>query len=134
MQLTFYKYHGAGNDFILVNNLDNSLTKILTTNIIQKLCERHFGIGANGLITIEKDIKYDFSMRYFNADGNESTMCGNGGRCIVAFANLLGIVNKDIIFRAADSVHSAQILSDDKVSLPSMVASPTTQTTNVKCK
>lgn len=117
MQFTFYKYHGAGNDFILLNNLDNGFSEILNTKIIQKLCERHFGIGADGLILLENDPEYDFYMKYYNADGKESTMCGNGGRCIVSFANYLGIVKKKIKFNAIDFTHNAILHNSEYISL-----------------
>lgn len=117
MLFTFYKYHGAGNDFIVLNNLDNSFSKILNTKIIQKLCERHFGIGADGLIVLENDTEYDFYMKYYNADGKESTMCGNGGRCIVSFAYGLGIVKEKVKFNAIDFIHNAIIHSAEYISL-----------------
>ncbi|NOZ45294.1 MAG: diaminopimelate epimerase [Chlorobi bacterium] len=117
MQVTFYKYEGAGNDFIMLNNLQQDLTTYLFANNIQKLCDRHFGIGADGLICIEKDTENDFAMRYFNADGNEGTMCGNGGRCIVAFAKFLGLIEKEARFKAIDGIHYAKIDKNEIVEL-----------------
>lgn len=107
--MQFYKYQGAGNDFIL---LDQRLTQWLTrdnTETIAFLCDRHFGIGADGLILLQKHPQLDFEMVYFNADGRESTMCGNGGRCIVAFAKHLAIQprNSDYHFMAIDGEHRA---------------------------
>ena len=92
--MQFYKYQGTGNDFILLDNRKNLYTD-LTEQQIKKMCDRHFGIGADGLIMLELEIGYDFKMTYFNNDGKQSSMCGNGGRCIVAFAKLLGIIENN---------------------------------------
>ena len=102
-----YKYHGAGNDFIILDNRKLQYNS-LTTEQIKLLCDRHFGIGGDGLMLLEPGNRYEFSMRYFNADGHEGTMCGNGGRCLVAFAAHKGITNFE--FEATDGHHHAEIL------------------------
>ncbi len=111
MRLDFYKYQGTGNDFILIDDRPNVLK--LSTEQIAKICDRRFGIGADGLILLRKKEGFDFEMIYYNADGNLSSMCGNGGRCIVSFAHKLGIVKSKVVFLAVDGKHEAEILSID---------------------
>jgi len=108
MKLHFYKYQGAGNDFIMVDNRDLSFPKT-NTHLINKLCNRRFGIGADGLILLETSDDVDFTMVYYNADGNEGSMCGNGGRCIVAFAKQLNVIKNETTFNAVDGLHFATI-------------------------
>jgi diaminopimelate epimerase len=115
MRHTFYKYQGAGNDFVIIDNRENYFNK-QDTKLIAYLCDRRFGIGADGLILIENHVDLDFKMVYFNADGNESSMCGNGGRCITNFANHLGIIDKKAKFEAIDGFHQA-IVEDGIIKL-----------------
>ncbi len=115
MEVTFYKYQGAGNDFILV---DNRLQKIkLTKKYINQVCNRNFGIGADGLMLLNNTSKADFAMEYYNSDGNKSTMCGNGGRCIVKFASDLKIINTTTQFIAIDGLHKATIHKNNIINL-----------------
>lgn len=108
MQLSFNKFQGAGNDFILLDIRETDLQ--LDVFKIKFLCDRRFGIGADGLITLGNDDSFPFFMRYYNSDGNESTMCGNGGRCIALFANMLNLGGNELLFNAIDGQHMALIL------------------------
>jgi diaminopimelate epimerase len=110
--LHFNKYHGTGNDFILVDNRAGYFNPDPVK--IAGLCNRRFGIGADGLILLESKAGYDFRMRYYNADGNESSMCGNGGRCITAFADFLSLPGDHFLFFAIDGDHSSSILEKKK--------------------
>lgn len=105
----FYKYQGTGNDFIMVDG--RTEIPSWSQSQIEKLCHRRFGIGADGFIILAPDSKYDFRMIYYNSDGRESTMCGNGGRCIAQFAHDLGMGNQ-FKFIAIDGPHEAEVLPD----------------------
>lgn len=111
MNIKFSKYQGAGNDFILIDHRQNEL-KNIDKKLLSQLCDRRFGIGADGLMFLTKHITYDFEMVYYNADGNIGSMCGNGGRCIVAFAKHLGLIENETNFLAVDGPHYAKITAE----------------------
>ena len=115
MDIQFYKYQGTGNDFIII---DNRLKTVeLKEDQIRDLCNRRYGIGADGLMLLNASSEYDFEMKYYNSDGREGSMCGNGGRCLVKFAYDLGIRKPEYIFNATDGIHEAEIDPDGSVSL-----------------
>jgi diaminopimelate epimerase len=116
MNITFYKYHGTGNDFVIIDNRDNRYDS-LTPKQVKFLCDRRFGIGADGLMLLKHRDGYDFEMIYFNADGNPSSMCGNGGRCLVKFANQVGIHKYTYKFLAIDGDHEAEIDNNNIIRL-----------------
>lgn len=117
MNFHFCKYHGAGNDFILLDNRPGIYNHMKNKDSVAALCHRRFGIGADGLMMIENSDGYDFKMVYYNADGNEGSMCGNGGRCIVAFAHRLGIIEYKTKFIASDGEHEAELMGSEYVNL-----------------
>lgn len=105
--MEFYKYQGTGNDFVMVDNRNLQFPK--DKSIIEKCCDRRFGVGGDGLILLENHPTLDFKMVYYNSDGRESSMCGNGGRCIIAFANFLEIFKSKTKFEAIDGLHEGEI-------------------------
>jgi len=116
--MKFYKYQGAGNDFLIADNRDGHLKEIDGvlygedwSRSIAEICDRRYGVGADGVMLLDNSEKYDFRMAYYNSDGSGGMMCGNGGRCIVAFAADRGIGHFD--FEAADGFHKANIIKDD---------------------
>ncbi len=115
MQLNFSKYQGTGNDFVIIDNREEKL--FLTTNQVALLCDRRFGIGADGLMLLEKHDGFDFKMVYYNSDGRESSMCGNGGRCLVKFAYDMGTRKEKYHFLAVDGPHEATLNGDEGVRL-----------------
>lgn len=116
MQLEFYKYQGTGNDFVMIDNRSNFFPKE-NTKLVAHLCDRRFGIGADGLILLDYDMDTDFRMVYYNSDGNLSSMCGNGGRCLVAFAKKLNVIKDETTFIATDGLHYATVAENGIVSL-----------------
>ncbi len=116
MQIQFYKYQGAGNDFIMIDSRKIS-TSAFTEETVKRLCHRNFGIGADGLILLMTDELNDFRMKYFNSNGKEGTMCGNGGRCIVAFARQLGLISDRTKFSGIDGGHEGFIRHDGMIEL-----------------
>ncbi len=124
--MKFYKYHGAGNDFIIGDNREGSIH--LNTEEIINLCDRHYGIGSDGIILLENSSIADFKMVFYNPDGSAEMMCGNGGRCICFFAKKLGIPHNS--FEAADGIHQCAILNEDfdsKVAQVRISMNPVTQ-------
>ncbi|HYO23094.1 MAG TPA: diaminopimelate epimerase [Flavisolibacter sp.] len=115
MELHFYKYQGTGNDFIILDN--RAKIYDFTKEQVAFLCHRRFGIGADGLMLLNAHEQYDFEMKYYNADGGESTMCGNGGRCLVKFAAEMGIIKSEYRFIAIDGEHEASIETNGHVAL-----------------
>lgn len=116
MRIEFSKYQGTGNDFVVIDNRNGRYSH-LSQDEISFLCHRRFGIGADGLMMLQQKEGYDFEMKYFNADGAEGSMCGNGGRCIVQFANDLNLIKGRSFFLASDGPHDAIITEDGLIEL-----------------
>jgi diaminopimelate epimerase len=116
MKIHFHKYQGTGNDFVILDNRTGEYSG-LTTEQVNRICNRRFGIGADGLMMLNNKPGYDFEMKYYNADGRESSLCGNGGRCLVKFAYHSGIRKNIYHFLAVDGDHDAEIDDDGTVSL-----------------
>jgi diaminopimelate epimerase len=136
VKIPFFKYQGTGNDFVMIDQRQQQFLKKSDVETINHLCDRRFGIGADGLILLEnpknepvvptsdaqnpthtEGSSFDFQMIYFNADGRESSMCGNGGRCLVAFANYLQVFDNQCVFNAIDGLHDAKVRADGWVEL-----------------
>jgi diaminopimelate epimerase len=116
MEISFYKYQGTGNDFVILDNRKKTYDG-LTTAQVKFLCDRRFGIGADGLMLLNLHPDHDFEMKYYNSDGRESTMCGNGGRCLTKFANDMGMAQTTYRFLAIDGPHESSINTDGTVAL-----------------
>lgn len=108
MKISFYKYQGTGNDFVVLDNRNKDYDN-LTPLQVRNLCDRRFGVGGDGLMLLNKHNDADFEMKYYNANGREGSMCGNGGRCMVSFAKELGIYRNNYKFSATDGMHEASI-------------------------
>jgi diaminopimelate epimerase len=115
MQTTFYKYQGTGNDFVIFDNREGKYS--FSSHQIRDLCDRRCGIGGDGLMLLNKHKEHDFEMIYYNSDGHPSSMCGNGGRCLVKFAHDMGIVKTEYTFLAIDGVHKGSINTDGTVAI-----------------
>ena len=115
MNIPFFKYQGTGNDFVIIDNRKGVFPS-QDQRQIAAICDRRFGVGADGVIVLQNHNKADFVMHYFNSDGELGSFCGNGGRCVVAFAKYLGIIDKQTHFSAFDGLHDASI-SGNVVSL-----------------
>lgn len=116
MKIDFKKFHGAGNDFVIMDS--NSVPENwITPELVNKICDRKFGVGADGLIIIKNIDGFDFEMIYFNSDGNPSSMCGNGGRCAAVFAKVAGLCSDVARFKTSDGIHTANVLSEEHVIL-----------------
>lgn len=116
MKVNFYKYQGTGNDFVILDNRTGMFNSI-TTEQVQLLCDRRFGIGGDGLMLLNNKEGYDFEMIYYNSDGSHSSMCGNGGRCMVKFASQMGIHKYTYRFLAIDGAHEAEIDNNNIIRL-----------------
>jgi diaminopimelate epimerase len=114
MKVHFSKYHGTGNDFVMIDGREIDIS-IFDSILVRQICDRRFGVGADGLIILDTANGLDFSMKYFNADGKEGTMCGNGGRCITVFAHDLGLIGLEADFKGVDGRHTASILPSQEV-------------------
>ena len=112
MVINFTKYQGTGNDFVIIDNREGNFSNL----DVKSICDRRFGVGADGLMLLENIDGYDFKMVYYNSDGAVSSMCGNGGRCLVHFAHSIGVIKKSCTFLAIDGEHEAKV-EGDQVSL-----------------
>ncbi|WP_235296117.1 diaminopimelate epimerase [Portibacter marinus] len=117
MKYQFWKYQGTGNDFIFFDGREDVSVIKDNKEVIARLCHRRYGIGADGLIILEKHETSDFRMVYYNSDGGESTMCGNGGRCSISFAHFMGLAGEKTNFQAIDGLHSGEIANEGWIKL-----------------
>jgi len=117
MSMKFHKYHGTGNDFVLVDGMSPDAKLDFQTEFIAELCHRRFGVGADGFIILAPSDIADFKMDYFNSDGKRSTMCGNGSRCLVRFAHSLGYISEETTFEAVDGLHEAKVSDNISVKM-----------------
>ena len=115
MEIDFSKYNGAGNDFILIDDRDNLIND--NKLLISYLCDRHFGVGADGLIILKESNNYDFEILHYTSDGNLGSLCGNGSRCAVLFAYNKNIIGRKTVFKAFDGIHSAEILDNGLIKM-----------------
>jgi len=115
MRIEFFKMTGAGNDFIMFDNRDGKIKN--PVELARWVCDRHFGVGADGIILIEKSETADFKMVYYNSDGSFGGMCGNGGRCVAKLAYMLGIAKEKMKFEANKKLYFAEIIDDEKVNI-----------------
>jgi diaminopimelate epimerase len=116
MTVNFWKYQGAGNDFVILDNREGQFSSL---SILQRrfICHRHFCIGGDGLMLLQNHPEADFEMKYYNSNGKEGSLCGNGGRCIVAFAKKMGLIGTETRFMAVDGIHEAKLVTDSWVEL-----------------
>ena len=121
MKINFSKYNGAGNDFILIDGRENSINN--NKSLIKYLCDRNFGIGADGLIILKESNNCDFEILHYTSDGNLGSLCGNGSRCAVLFAYNKGIIMRKTIFYAFDGIHNAEILENGLIKMEMKVNS-----------
>lgn len=113
MKIPFWKLNGCGNDFIVIDNRNNIMKEFDISDFVKKVCRRRISIGADGLMFLESSRIADFKMRYFNADGSEGEMCGNGARCICKFAKIIGVVEDYMEFETISGIYKSQIIGED---------------------
>ena len=115
MKINFSKYNGAGNDFILIDDRENLIND--NKSLISYLCNRHFGIGGDGLIILKESSNSEFEILHYTSDGNLGSLCGNGSRCAVLFAYNKDIISKKTVFHAFDGIHNAEILDNGLIKM-----------------
>jgi|TARA_B100001094_G_scaffold301698_1_gene328231 diaminopimelate epimerase len=115
MKINFSKFNGAGNDFIIIDNRNNSID--YNSSLIKHICDRNFGIGGDGLILINESDLYDFEILHYTSDGQIGSLCGNGSRCAISFAYKNNIIGKKTVFEAFDGIHNAEIIDEELVKM-----------------